>query len=147
MSKICCARAALRTARRFVSRAGCCFRGCCIAGPALAPCRRRIRPGTAAAIVTTFAPTPRSVPAPSAPPLTCSRPKRRGSRGKGHLDAAAALPPGRTPRIARLLALALHCDALIREGHIADYAALAALGQVTRPRITQIMNLLYLAPD
>ena len=79
--------------------------------------------------------------------LTCSIPGRRGSRGKAQLDAAAALPPGRTQRIARLLALALHCDELIREGHIADYAALAALGHVTRPRITQIMNLLYLAPD
>ena len=79
--------------------------------------------------------------------LTCSLPGRRGSRGKGQLDDAAAHPPGRTPRVARLLALALHCDALIREGHIADYADLAALGQVTRPRITQIMNLLYLAPD
>jgi hypothetical protein len=78
--------------------------------------------------------------------LTCSLPSRRGSRGKEQLDATA-LPSGRTPRIARLLALALHCDALIREGHIADYAALAALGHVTRPRITQIMNLLYLAPD
>jgi hypothetical protein len=79
--------------------------------------------------------------------LTCSLPGRRGSRGKGQLDAAVALPPGRTPRIARLLALAHHCDALIREGHIADFATLAALGHVTRPRVTQIMNLLYLAPD
>jgi hypothetical protein len=78
--------------------------------------------------------------------LTCSLPKRRDSRGKEQLDAAPH-SPGRTQRIARLLALALHCDALIREGHIADYAALAALGHVTRPRVTQIMNLLYLAPD
>jgi hypothetical protein len=77
--------------------------------------------------------------------LTCSLPGRCGD--KGQLDAVAALPTGRTPRIARLLALTLHCDALIREGDIADYAALAALGHVTRPRITQIMNLLYLAPD
>ena len=79
--------------------------------------------------------------------LTCSLPGRRGSRSDGELDAAATLPPGRTPRIARLLALALHCDELIRRGEVADYAALAAAGQVTRPRITQIMNLLYLAPD
>ena len=38
-------------------------------------------------------------------------------------------------------------DQLIRSGVVADQADLARLGHVTRTRITQIMNLLNLAPD
>jgi hypothetical protein len=38
-------------------------------------------------------------------------------------------------------------DELIRCGVVADYADLARLGQVSRARVTQIMNLLNLAPD
>jgi hypothetical protein len=59
----------------------------------------------------------------------------------------ATVPPGRVPRIARLMALALKFEHLLRQGVIASYAELARLGQVTRARITQIMNLLQLAPD
>ena len=55
--------------------------------------------------------------------------------------------PGRIPRISKLMALAIHFDGLIRNGHVADYADLARLGHVTRARITQIMNLLNLSPD
>ena len=51
------------------------------------------------------------------------------------------------PRIARLLALALRLEGLLREETIRDYAELARLGRVTRPRMTQIMKLLNLAPD
>jgi hypothetical protein len=58
-----------------------------------------------------------------------------------------SVPPGRVPRIARLMALALKFEQLLRQGVIANYAELACLGQVTRARITQIMNLLQLAPD
>jgi len=36
---------------------------------------------------------------------------------------------------------------LIRNGLVADQAELARLGYVTRARVTQIMNLLNLAPD
>ena len=57
------------------------------------------------------------------------------------------LPPGRVPRVARLMALALRFDALVRSGPIRTYSELASLGQVTRARVCQIMNLLYLAPD
>jgi hypothetical protein len=45
------------------------------------------------------------------------------------------------------MALAIRFDGLIRDGVVPDYAALARLGQVTRARITQIMNLTLLAPD
>jgi len=56
-------------------------------------------------------------------------------------------PDGRVPRISRLMALAIKFDRLIAEGAIHDQAQLAELGHVTRARVTQIMNLLYLAPD
>jgi hypothetical protein len=60
---------------------------------------------------------------------------------------APPLPPGRVPRVARLMALALRFDALVRSGQISSYSALASLGHVTRARVCQIMNLLYLAPE
>jgi hypothetical protein len=45
------------------------------------------------------------------------------------------------------MALAIRFDGLVRRGEVADQAELARLGHVTRARITQIMNLLCLAPD
>lgn len=56
-------------------------------------------------------------------------------------------PVGRVPRISKLMALAIRFDRLIKDGEIADQAELARLGQVSRARMTQIMNLLQLAPD
>ena len=54
---------------------------------------------------------------------------------------------GRVPRIARLMALALRFEHLVQNGTVRYYAELARLGQVSRARATQIMNLLHLAPD
>ena len=51
------------------------------------------------------------------------------------------------PRIARLMALAIRFDRLLRAEKFRDYAELARLGRVTRARMTQIMKLLDLAPD
>ena len=51
------------------------------------------------------------------------------------------------PRIARLMALAIRFDRLLRAEEFRDYAELARLGRVTRARMTQIMKLLNLAPD
>jgi hypothetical protein len=45
------------------------------------------------------------------------------------------------------MALAIKLQQLIQQGTVQDYADLARLGQVSRARITQIMNLLHLAPD
>lgn len=76
---------------------------------------------------------------------------RRGPAGRKVAEAGAAPPvpttEGRVPRIARLLALAHRFDALIAEGKVRDYADLARLGHVTRARVTQITNMLGLAPD
>ena len=53
----------------------------------------------------------------------------------------------RIPRITRLMALAVKFQDMIESGRIRDYADIARLGYVTRARVTQIMNLLNLAPD
>jgi DNA invertase Pin-like site-specific DNA recombinase len=55
--------------------------------------------------------------------------------------------PERVPRISRLMALALKFEQMRRQAVVTDYTVLAALGRVSRGRVTQIMNLLNLAPD
>jgi hypothetical protein len=58
-----------------------------------------------------------------------------------------AVPVARVPRIARLMALAIRLDGLIRSGELQDQATVARLGRVSRARVTQVMNLLFLAPE
>ena len=77
---------------------------------------------------------------------------RNGANGRkslreGDVPAPVPVEPGRVPRVARLLALAHRFRELLHVGEVRDYADLAALAGVTRPRVTQIMNLLHLAPD
>lgn len=55
--------------------------------------------------------------------------------------------PSRLPRITKMMALAIRLDHLIKSGQVIDQAELARVGHVSRARLTQIMNLLYLAPD
>ena len=64
----------------------------------------------------------------------------------GEQPATTPVLAGRVPRVARLMALAIRFEELIRAGDVADYAELARLAHVTRARMTQIMNLLMLAP-
>jgi hypothetical protein len=74
----------------------------------------------------------------------------RGRSGRKRLDTSpppAAVPAGRVPRVARLMALAIRFDAVLRDGVVADQSELARLARVTQPRMTQILNLLHLAPD
>jgi len=49
--------------------------------------------------------------------------------------------------VARLMALAIRFDGLLRDGSVSSQTELAALARVSQPRMTQIMNLLRLAPD
>lgn len=77
-----------------------------------------------------------------------------GRRGKGarkvlepKRESATEQPVGRLPRITRLMALALKFEQMLQDGVVDDYAELARLGNVTRARISQIMNLTLLAPD
>ena len=55
--------------------------------------------------------------------------------------------PGRVPRVARLMALALRCEELLRKGAVENQTEIARLGHVTRARVSQILNLLNLAPE
>ena len=87
-------------------------------------------------------------------PLTVERRVefRRLAKGRKQMQDVPAtprpvVPPGRVPRVSRWMALALRFEQLLREGHVACYAELARLGHVTHARISQIMNLLNLAPD
>ena len=72
------------------------------------------------------------------------------ARGRKRIQDAGPkpeVPAGRVPRISRLMALAIEMQRLVDEGVVRDYAELARLAHVSRARITQIMNLNFLAPD
>ena len=76
---------------------------------------------------------------------------KREARGQRRVEKAKSEMPrveeGRIPRISRLMALAIRLDRLIQEGVASDQSELARLARVTQPRMTQILNLLHLAPD
>ena len=79
---------------------------------------------------------------------TLARQRPRGDTNmRSPAGQAAPVAAGRVPRIARLMALAIRFEELVRSGAVRDYGELARLGQVSRARITQVMNLLHLAPD
>ena len=79
---------------------------------------------------------------------TLARQRPRGDTNmRSPAGQAAPVAAGRVPRIARLMALALRFEELLRSSAVRDYAGLARLGRVSRARITQVMNLLHLAPD
>ena len=67
--------------------------------------------------------------------------------GRRKTLAEVPRPAGRIPRVARLMALAIHLQDLVHSGQAKDYATLASVGHVSRARITQITNLTLLAPD
>ncbi|QYK49193.1 MAG: hypothetical protein KF838_04905 [Phycisphaeraceae bacterium] len=75
----------------------------------------------------------------------------RGQTGQRLMHEGTKPPPapvagGRVPRISRLMALAIRFDELVRRGAVTDFAEIAELGQVTRARVSQIVNLLNLDP-
>ena len=85
-------------------------------------------------------------------PLTIECAFHFGHEAKGRKELLAggepAAPPlGRVPRVAKLLALAHRFESLLHDGVVRDYAELGQLGHVTRARVSQIMALLFLAPD
>lgn len=77
----------------------------------------------------------------------------RKTRRKVIMPGPPPAPPeppitqGRIPRVSRLMALAIRFQKLLDDGEIASMSELARLTHVTQPRMTQIMNLLHLAPD
>jgi hypothetical protein len=54
---------------------------------------------------------------------------------------------GRLPRVTQVLALAIQFQDMIERGDARDYADLARLGCLSRERMSQIMELIWLAPD
>ncbi len=77
---------------------------------------------------------------------------QNGHRGRRHLrKGASSKEPERLnedlPRLTRLLALAHRWNRLIKEGVVTNYVEIARMMGLSRARITQIMDLLYLAPD
>ena len=76
------------------------------------------------------------------------RPRRQEGGTVGQSDSISGTGSRpRIPRITRLMALAIKFQAMVERREVRDYADLARLGYVTRARLTQIMNLLLLAPD
>jgi DNA invertase Pin-like site-specific DNA recombinase len=73
--------------------------------------------------------------------------KQLRSRPSAGKPLPEPLGSSRIPRVARLLALAWRLEGMLRGGMVNRYAELAELGHVSRSRLTQIVNLLYLAPD
>lgn len=71
----------------------------------------------------------------------------RGRRRITDMPSPSQIHPARVPRVSRVMALALQFEQLLRSGTISDTIELARLAKVTQPRITQVMNLLHLAPD
>ena len=74
--------------------------------------------------------------------------KRAGAGSPKRVVAGKeALVPETVPRVARLLALAHKFQGMLDRGEVESMAELARLGRVSRARITQIMDLLMLAPE
>ena len=70
---------------------------------------------------------------------------RRGGGGDT-VDAPSSIR-GRLPRVTQVLALAIQFQDMIQRSEARDYADLARLGCITRERMSQIMELIWLAPD
>ena len=77
---------------------------------------------------------------------------QNGYRGRRHLRKGASskkqpLPNEDLPRLTRLLALAHRWNRLIEEGVVTNYSEISRMMGLSRARVTQIMDLLYLAPN
>jgi hypothetical protein len=59
----------------------------------------------------------------------------------------ASTQAGRLPRITQLMALAIFFREMLRTGEAASYAAIARSASITAERFSQVMKLLWLAPD
>lgn len=63
------------------------------------------------------------------------------------VPASGRSASGHLPRVTQVMALAIHFQDMIQRGEARDYADLARLGCLTRERMSQIMELVWLAPD
>src|SRR5713101_4646638 len=75
---------------------------------------------------------------------------RLRATGRAERTLPSDAPPsgnGRLPRVTQVVALAIQFQNMIQRGEARDYADLARLGCLTRERMSQIMELVWLAPD
>ena len=76
--------------------------------------------------------------------VQCAVHFEREARGRKRIELGreqpSALPPGRVPRLARFLALALRLEQQLRQGVLKDIAEVASVGHVTRARVSQIFG-------
>jgi hypothetical protein len=101
---------------------------------------------------TAAVPTDAACAATGGPVVTFAVHFRAGVRGRrrmrtGGRPTSPEVVPGRVPRVSRLLALAIRYDELMRQGAVTGYADLARLGGVSKARVSQVMDLLNLAPE
>ncbi len=75
------------------------------------------------------------------------RESRAGCGAPKRLHEPATPVREKVPRVARLLALAHNFQRMLDSGEVKSMAELAPFGRVSRARITQIMDLLMLAPE
>jgi hypothetical protein len=68
-------------------------------------------------------------------------PNRPGVRGIANAELS------RVPRISKLLALAIKMSDLLREGKVEDFSAMAEVGHISKPRLSQILSLTNLSPE
>jgi hypothetical protein len=71
------------------------------------------------------------------------------TRRRAHAGNPESVGPvnGRLPRVTQVMALAINFQDMIQRGEAKDYADVARLGGLTRERISQVMELIWLAPD
>ena len=77
---------------------------------------------------------------------------QRNRHGRVSIHEGAAPAPimatfaAQPARIARVVAVAHHVDHLVRSGIAKSYADVGDLGSITRARVSQLTNLLFLSP-
>ncbi len=74
-------------------------------------------------------------------------PAARPAPGRAVTKSVSSPLPDGPSRTARMLALAHHIERLIEAGELTGYAEAARVLGLTRARLTQVMNLLLLAPE
>jgi hypothetical protein len=79
--------------------------------------------------------------------MTVTRTVDFAVKGKRKSDRTVEEQTGRVPRISKLMALAIRYDQMLSDGVVQTQTELAELLHVSQPRMTQIMNLLHMAPE
>ena len=70
-----------------------------------------------------------------------------GERRPGSFPQIVKSGQNRLPRITEALALAIHFEHMVQSGEAKDYADVARLAGLCRERVSQIIRLIFLAPD